>query len=69
MAMTVINIYWDDFSKSFVAISIDGHAAINDRQSSMDDLEEKNREPVFAPGPEALISDPPFRPGNSGRVK
>jgi len=66
--MTVIGIYWDDFSKSFIARSIDGHTAINDRQS-MDDLEEKNRESVFAPGPEALISDPPFRPGNSGRVK
>ena len=33
--MTVINVYWDDFLKSFVAISIDGHAAINDRQSLM----------------------------------
>jgi len=60
--MTVIGIYWDDFSKSFIPIWIDGHTEI-------DDLEEKNRESVFAPGPEALISDPPFRPGNSGRVK
>jgi len=45
VVMTVINIYWDDFSKSFVARSIDGHAPKKDTGGGYNE-KTKNRKAI-----------------------
>lgn len=58
MAMIVINIYWDDQSKSFIPLT---------RMPDGDiDLEESI---YIAPGAEAQISDPPMKPAALVGVK
>jgi hypothetical protein len=60
MAMTVIGVYWDDLSKCFIPLTRmnDGHMGIDDCRLSIDDLEEKNRESIYAaPGSVAPISN------------